>query len=110
MGTQRGYQSGNTLAFFPKEPRLLIVHFVFVAMEDDDKVLFHSFLRYYDLDPYYERFVKMGVLKVSHLKDVSDADLKAIGLSGPERTRLRKKAEKNFSTSGKLKVNLQSNY
>lgn len=78
------------------------------VMDDDsgDKVLFHSFLRYYDLVPYYEGFVQMGVLKISHLKDVSDADLTQLGLSGPERTRLRKKADKNFSTSGKLKVSL----
>jgi activated CDC42 kinase 1 len=45
----------------------------------------------------------MGVTRLSHFKDVTDADLDAVGLTRPEKTRLRKKLEQNFSTKGKLK-------
>ena len=46
----------------------------------------------------------MGVTKMIHLKDVDDTDLEKLGLSRPERTRLKKKLEAHFSTFGKLKV------
>ena len=65
---------------------------------------FYNFLQHYDLHKYHQRFLRMGVTRISHFKDVTDSDLNAVGLSPPEKTRLRKKLEENFSTTGKIKV------
>lgn len=69
---------------------------------------FFNFLQHYDLHKYHQRFLRMGVRRISHFKDVSDADLDAVGLTPPEKTRLRKKLDENFSTTGKLKVSYSS--
>lgn len=69
---------------------------------------FYNFLQYYDLHKYYRRLTGMGVTRISHLKVVDDETLEQIGMSRPERNRLRKKLEENFSTSGKLKVTKRS--
>lgn len=73
-------------------------------MEDDEQQRLQNFLRYYDLGQYYQGFVNMGVIKLSYLRDVDDADLDKLGLSRPERNRLKKKLESHYSTFGKLKV------
>ena len=65
---------------------------------------FYNFLQHYDLLKYHQRFQRMGVLRLTHFKDVTDADLDAVGLTPPEKTRLRKKLDENFSVAGKLKV------
>ena len=70
--------------------------------EDSEK--FYNFLQRYDLHRYHQKFVDMGVRKISHLKDVDDNDLELVGLSRPERSRLRKKLENNFSFAGRLRV------
>jgi activated CDC42 kinase 1 len=64
---------------------------------------FYNFLQHYDLHKYHQRFLRMGVRKLTHFKDVTDADLDAVGLTPPEKTRLRKKLDENFSTAGKIK-------
>ena len=69
-----------------------------------DQQRFYNFLQHYDLHRYHQRFLRMGVTRISHFKDVTDADLDAVGLTPPEKTRLRKKLEENFSTKGRLKV------
>ena len=63
-----------------------------------------NFLHHYDLHKYYERLVKMGVTRLTHFKDVTDADLVALGFSPPEKTRLWKKLDNNFSMKGKIMV------
>ena len=65
---------------------------------------FYNFLQHYDLHKYHQKFLQMGVSKISHLKAVDDATLEQMGLSRPERNRLHKKLDENFSVSGKLKV------
>lgn len=65
---------------------------------------FYNFLQRYDLLKYYQRFQRMGVRRLTHFKDVTDADLDAVGLTPPEKTRLRKKLDENFSVTGKIKV------
>lgn len=72
--------------------------------EDTEAQRFFNFLQHYGLQKYHQKFLDMGVLKISHLKDVDDGDLEQVGLSRPERARLRKKLENNFSLTGKLKV------
>ena len=69
-----------------------------------DQQRFYNFLQHYDLHKYHQRFSKMGVLRLNHFKDVTDADLDAVGLTPPEKTRLRKKLEENFSKKGKIMV------
>ena len=69
---------------------------------------FFNFLQHYGLHRYHQRFLQMGVTRITHFKDVSDADLDAVGLSPPEKTRLRKKLDENFSTTGKIKVCVSS--
>ena len=71
---------------------------------DEDQVKFYNFLKHYNLDQYHNSFVKLGVSKIAHLKHISEDDLIQIGLQRPERARLHKKIEENFSTVGKLKV------
>ncbi len=77
-------------------------------MEDPDlwreQHRFYNFLQHYDLQQYHQRFLEKGVSKVSHLKTVDEVCLEEIGLSRPERIRLMKKMEENFSLHGKLKV------
>ena len=65
---------------------------------------FYNFLQHYDLHKYHRKFLSTGVSKISHLKAVDDQSLADIGLTRPERIRLRKKLEENFSVGGKLKV------
>ena len=67
---------------------------------------FYNFLQHYDLHKYHQRFLKMGVLRLSHFRDVTDADLDAVGLTPPEKTRLRKKLDENFSTKGRIRVGM----
>ena len=71
-------------------------------MEDDDQQRFLTFLRGIDLSHYHQSFVKEGVKKISHLKHVDDKDLENIGLTRPERNRLKKKLETEFSAIHKL--------
>lgn len=65
---------------------------------------FYNFLQRYDLLKYHQRFLKMGVRRLTHFKDVTDPDLDAVGLTPPEKTRLRKKWDEHFSTKGKIIV------
>ena len=67
---------------------------------------FYNFLQRYDLHKYHQRFQRMGVRRLTHFKDVTDADLDAVGLTPPEKARLRKKWEENFSTKGRIVVRL----
>lgn len=69
---------------------------------------FYNFLQRYELHKYHPRFLRMGVSRVTHFKDVTDADLDAMGFTPPEKTRLRKKFDENFSKAGKIKVLLAS--
>ena len=71
-------------------------------MEGYDEL--RNFLFHHDLGQYFQGFANMGVTKMVYLKDVDDTDLEKLGLSRPERTRLKKKLEAHFSTFGKLKV------
>ena len=75
-----------------------------MSQDDTERQKFVNFLSHYDLSKYYEAFREIGVTKLAHLKDVSEDDLKQIGLSNPEKTRLLKKYDANFSKMGKLKV------
>jgi len=68
---------------------------------------FFNFLKKYDLDHYYERLKAEGVKKINHLQHVKNEDLEKIGMTKPERQRLRGKYEQHFSKLGKLKVCLQ---
>lgn len=68
----------------------------------EDELL--NFLRHYDLGHYHHAFVNLGVTKIGYLKDVDDTDLDKIGLTRPEKARLKKKVESHFSTFKKLKV------
>ena len=71
---------------------------------DKEESRLYNFLKHYNLEQYYDGFVKLGVVKVAHLKDVDDHDLTEIGMQRPEKIRLKKKVEENFSTMGKFKV------
>lgn len=82
-----------------------------VAKDDDpglwqEQTKLYNFLKHYDLHQYYTKFVESGIKRLTHLKDVSadDASLEDIGLSRPERMRLRKKVKENIESFGKLKV------
>ena len=77
-----------------------------MSQDETDRQRFVNFLSHYDLSKYYDAFCEIGVTKLPHLKDVRDEDLKQMGLSNPERTRLMKKFDANFSKMGKLKVSL----
>ena len=84
-----------------------------VAKDDDpglwqEQNKLYNFLKHYDLHQYYTRFVDNGIKRMTHLKDVSadDASLADIGLSRPERIRLRKKVKENIEVFGKLKVTI----
>ena len=80
-------------------------------MEDEpelwqDQQRLYNFLKHYDLLQYHKKFLEKGVRRLSHLKDVAadDASLDEIGLSRPERLRLRKKVKENVEWMGKFKV------
>ena len=75
-----------------------------LAMEDEEQQRLRNFLRYYDLGHYHQAFTNLGVTKLAYLKDVDDTDLDKIGLTRPEKARLKKKVESYFSKFGKLKV------
>ena len=66
----------------------------------------YNFLKHYDLLKKHKKFLEKGVRRLSHLKDVAadDASLDEIGLSRPERLRLRKKVKENVEWMGKFKV------
>lgn len=68
----------------------------------------YNFLKHYDLLHYHKKFLEKGVRRLSHLKDVAadDASLDEIGLSRPERLRLRKKVKENVEWMGKFKVHV----
>ena len=65
-----------------------------------------NFLKKYDLQAYYTKFLLKGVHRVNYLKDVvgDDASMDEIGLSRIERVRLRNKIRENLSWKGKFKV------
>ena len=65
-----------------------------------------NFLKHYDLHKYFSKFVDSGVKRLSHLKDVAfdDTSLDDIGLTRPEKIRLRKKIKENVESFGKFKV------
>ncbi len=65
---------------------------------------FYNFLHHYDLQQYHQAFLAKGVSKVSHLKSLDEVSLAEVGLSRPERIRLMRKTEENFSRTGKFKV------
>ena len=67
---------------------------------------FYNFLQHYDLHKYHQKFLAEGVSRISHLKALDDKDLEEIGLSRPERNRLFKKLDENFSLPGLIKVSL----
>jgi serine/threonine protein kinase len=69
---------------------------------DGEELRFYKFLEYYKLEQYHEEFVKMGVKQIAHLRDVNDGDLTDIGMSGPEKVRLSRKMNENFSMMGRL--------
>lgn len=80
-----------------------------MAMIDDPEMWkeqqrFYNFLQHYDLHKYHQRFLAAGVSRISHLKVMDDKDLENVGLTRPERNRLYKKLEENFSISGLIKV------
>lgn len=76
-------------------------------MEDGEQRRLLNFLRHYDLGQYYQAFVTLGVTKIAYLRDVDDTDLDKIGLTRPEKARLKKRVESHFSTFGKLKVKVE---
>lgn len=65
-----------------------------------------NFLKKYDLDQYFQKFLLKGVHRLGHLKDVSadDASLDEIGLSRIERLRLKKKVKENVAWRGRIMV------
>lgn len=80
-------------------------------MEDEpelwqDQQRLYNFLKHYDLLHYHKKFLEKGVRRLSHLKDVAadDASLDEIGLSRPERLRLRKKVKENVEWKGRIMV------
>ena len=69
-----------------------------------------NFLKHYDLHQYYSKFMDRGVKRLTHLKDVvaDEASLDEIGLTRPEKIRLRKKVKENVESIGKFKVSMLS--
>ena len=65
---------------------------------------FYNFLCHYDLQQYHEKFLRVGVNKMAHLKDVDDQSLEELGFTRPERVRLRKKVDKYFGFTAKFVV------
>lgn len=68
-----------------------------------------NFLKKYDLQQYYSKFLLKGVHRLTHLKGVlaDEASLDEIGLSRIERMRLRKKVKENVAWKGKIVVRLE---
>ena len=82
-----------------------------MAMNDDPEMWkeqqrFYNFLQHYELHKYHQKFLAAGVSRISHLKPLDDKDLEEVGLSRPERNRLFKKLDENFSLPGLIKVSL----
>ena len=82
-----------------------------MAMNDDPEMWkeqqrFYNFLQHYELHKYHQKFLAAGVSRISHLKSLDDKDLEEVGLSRPERNRLFKKLDENFSLPGLIKVSL----
>ncbi len=82
-----------------------------IVLEEDqslwqEQTRLFNFLKHYDLHKYFSKFVDSGVKRLTHLKDVAvdDASLNEIGLTRPERIRLRKKVKENVESFGKFKV------
>jgi len=69
----------------------------------------YNFLKKYDLQNYYSKFVHCGVRKLSHLKSAAgdEESLSEIGLTKFERNRLKTKFKENFSWKGKVVVSRQ---
>ena len=67
----------------------------------------YNFLKKYDLDNHYQKFLLNGVHRLSQLKDVvlDDASLEEVGLSRIERQRLRRKVKENVAWKGRFMVN-----
>lgn len=65
-----------------------------------------NFLKKYDLQQYYSKFLLKGVHRLTHLKAVltDEASLDEVGLSRIERMRLRKKVKENVAWKGKIMV------
>ena len=85
-----------------------------VSMDDEpelwqDQQRLYNFLKHYDLLHYHKKFLEKGVRRLSHLKDVAadDTSLDQIGLSRPERLRLRKKVKENVEWMGRMKVGIK---
>lgn len=74
------------------------------ALQEQEKLF--NFLKKYDLQLHYNKFLQKGVRRLNHLKDVAvdDASLDEIGLSRIERVRLRKKVKENVTRRGKFVV------
>jgi hypothetical protein len=74
-----------------------------------DQQRLYNFLKHYDLLHYHKKFLEKGVRRLSHLKDVAadDASLDEIGLSRPERLRLRKKVKENVEWKGRIMVSIK---
>lgn len=74
------------------------------AIQEQEKLF--NFLKKYDLQNYYSKFLQSGVRRLNHLKDVAgDEDsLSEIGLTRVERNRLKTKVKENLSRMGKMMV------
>ena len=74
------------------------------SLQEQEKL--YNFLKKYDLQIYYSKFVRSGVRRLSHLKSVAgdEESLSEIGLTKFERIRLKIKIKENFSWKGKVVV------
>ena len=81
-----------------------------VVLDDQELIIeqrrLFNFLKRYDLHQYHKAFLENGVKRLTHLKDVAQDDdsLDMVGLSRPERMRLRKKVKENVQWMGRMKV------
>ena len=67
-----------------------------------------NFLKKYDLQQYYSKFLVKGVHRLTHLKGVlaDEASLDEVGLSRIERMRLRRKVKEHAGWKGKIVVSV----
>lgn len=74
------------------------------ALQEQEKL--YNFLKKYDLQNYYGKFVRSGVRRLTHLKVVSGEEdiLNEIGLTTVEKRRLKTKVKENLSWRGKMVV------
>ncbi len=75
------------------------------SLQEQEKL--YNFLKKYDLQNHYTKFVRSGVRRLSHLKVVAgdDDSLNEIGLTKIEKDRLKTKVKENFSWKGRMVVN-----